>query len=205
MYINEATSVNKTESSDIMSDFIPLTKQLQVSNAAHIAYIFKKHNIYMNNLMAYIKSGIDRGHHIIIIENEEIYKEIVKVINNLFSEADQKRIHYINNYEFYRCYEDFNMDSIIESSEKLIQTFSHKQITIRSWARFKWKKQDNIDSLIEEYEKIVDVNINKMKIMVVCAYEASKISASIHMSLMRSHEYIMSDTELVKSSLYRCT
>ncbi|TCT14918.1 DcmR-like sensory protein [Natranaerovirga pectinivora] len=185
-----------------MSDFIPVTKYLKVSNAAHIAYVFKRKNRYIDNMMAYIKAGIERGHHIIIIENLQIYKQIQEKVKKILSEDDQKKIHYFDNHMFYKCYGDFELQSILKHFEELVQSFLKKRITVRAWAHVEWKEQKNIFSIVEQYEKLSDKNISNMKIMVVCAYNTSEICASLYTGLMRSHEYIMSDTEFVRSSLY---
>ena len=182
---------------------IDLTKYLKVNNAAHILYFFEDENSYLNNMIAYIKAGLERNHHLLLIENNSLLNDVQKRINKLLTIEDQKYIHYIDNHYFYCCYGDFHIHSIIEHFSEILTPFINKKINIRTWAHVEWKEQDDIKSKIEEFENVADYRVNDIGLMSVCAYGASDVSASLQTTMMRSHEYLMTDKEFVRSSLYR--
>ncbi|MBM7655279.1 hypothetical protein JOC76_004789 [Neobacillus cucumis] len=186
-----------------MTKMFQLSNDLEVSNSAHILYFFEDHNSYLNNMIAYIKAGIERNHHLLIIENKYLYNEAEKKINQLFSKEAQKFIHYIDNYLFYRCYGDFHIHSIVEHFGEILTPFFNEKMNIRTWAHVEWKEQDDISSKLEEFEHLADCSVNESGLMSVCAYSASDVSASLQTGMMKSHEYLMTDQEFVRSSLYR--
>lgn len=59
--------------------------------------------------------------------------------------------------------------------------------------------------MLEKYEVIADSNVYGMGLLSVCAYDAKSVPASLLMKLMRSHEYLMTDNELIRSNLYKNT
>lgn len=182
---------------------IQLSKNIQVYSSAHILYLYENIDCYLENIIAYISAGIDRNHHLLIIENTTIYNEVEKRINKLFSNEEKKRIHHIDNYAFYRCYGDFHIHRIVEHFGELLAPYFNKKINIRTWANVEWKDQNDISKKIEEFENIADCSVGEMGLMSVCAYNSSKVNAYLQNAMMRSHEYLMTDKEFVKSSLYQ--
>lgn len=186
-----------------MTKLMQLTEYLQVPNTAHILYFFEDSNSYLNNMIAYIKAGIEQGHHLLIIENTNIFNIAQQRINTLFSSQQQTCIHHMDNYLFYLYYRDFHVHSIVEHFDRILTPFLNEKINIRTWAHVEWKESDDIARQLEQFEKLADCSVNDMGLMSVCAYAASDISASLLTTMMRSHEYIMTDSEFVRSSLYR--
>ncbi|WP_163537045.1 MEDS domain-containing protein [Gracilibacillus sp. YIM 98692] len=186
-----------------MKQSIELTNDLEVSNNAHILYLNENSEDYINNLIAYIKAGIERNHHVIIIENPFIFQQAKRKINPSLTNEKQKFIHHVDNYTFYRCYRDFHIESILEHFGSILEPFFKKELEVRTWAQVEWMKQENIENILETFENTADCKVNELGLMSVCAYNANNISASLQTSLMRNHEYIMTDKELFKSTLYK--
>jgi len=182
---------------------IPLTKFVQVPNTAHILYFFDDQSNYIENMIAYIKAGLERDHHLLIIENPAIYRLVEPLLGKFFSDEQLKCIHYIDNYTFYGYYGDFHVHSIVENFGEILQPFFNDTISIRTWAHVEWRKLDDIANKLEEFENLADCSVNGMGLMSVCAYASSDLSASLQTTMMRSHEYLMTDTEFVRSPLYR--
>lgn len=188
-----------------MTKFIPLTNYLKLSSPAHILYFYEDMNGYMKNMLAYIKAGIERDHHILLIEKTDIYNRLDLEIKKLFSDEEKKCIHYIDNYTFYRCYGDFHIKSIVKHFGEILTPFFEKEINVRTWANVVWNKEEDMSTTLKTYEQVADSSINAMGLMSVCAYAGSELSASLQNSLMRTHEYLMTDEEFVRSSLYEKT
>ncbi|MFD2045495.1 MEDS domain-containing protein [Ornithinibacillus salinisoli] len=185
-----------------MTKLLPLTRKVEVPSTSHILYFFESITYYVENMLAYMKSGIDQGHHIIIIENPEIYKRAVKRINQLFSITEREYIHYVDNYSFYRCYGDFHINSIVDRFGNMLEPYLCENINVRTWAHVEWNDQVDITCTMDDYERVADCSVNKMGLMSICAYDATNANAALQTSLMRSHEFLMTDKELVRSSLY---
>ncbi|RTR36388.1 hypothetical protein EKG37_02185 [Robertmurraya yapensis] len=186
-----------------MEKMVQLTKFIQVNSSAHILYLYENTDTYINNLLAYIKTGIDRNHHLIIIENSTIYNLVEARINELFSSEDKNFIHHVDNYLFYRCYGDFHIHSIVEHFGELLDPFLNKKIDVRTWGHVEWKDQDDISKKIEDFENVADCSVNEMGLMSVCAYDSSKVNTHLQTAMMKSHQYLMTDKEFVQSPLYQ--
>ncbi|SES91920.1 MEDS: MEthanogen/methylotroph, DcmR Sensory domain [Salinibacillus kushneri] len=182
-----------------MTNKLFLTKDLQVNNNAHILYIFEDNQCYLENLIAYIHAGIERNHHLIVIEEAALFPEIKKRLQH---DNGQKYVHLIDNQQFYRSYGDFHIHHIVEHFYDILKPFLEKDINIRTWAHVNWKEQNDIVNKLDEFECLADKSVNHMRLMSVCAYNAYDVSANLQTILMRSHEYLMTDQELVPSSLY---
>ncbi|MBP1947192.1 MEDS domain-containing protein [Virgibacillus litoralis] len=181
---------------------IPLTKYLQEFDSAHILYVFEEKNNYIENMMAYIKAGTESGHHLIIIENQNVFHEVEEKIKKLYSNEEQKYIHHIDNYSFYRSYTKSHMQSIVKHFHNKLNACINENSTIRTWAHVEWKSNNTSSNKLEEFDNIEDCSLSEIGIMSVCAYDASAISASLQTKLLRNHEYFMTDKELVRSSLF---
>ncbi|MEN2767899.1 MEDS domain-containing protein [Ornithinibacillus xuwenensis] len=184
---------------------VRLTKYLEVQNRAHILYFFQAHQCYLQNLEAYIEEGLKRKHHLIVIENPAIYNELEKKFILNLPKEQQAYIHYINNLSYYNYYHSFDIHNIIEKFSGLLDPFLAQNIVMRTWAHVEWMNQDNIIEKLDEFEKLADCAVSDLGIMSVCAYDSYDITAALQTKLMRSHEYLMTDLEIVKSPFYQKT
>ncbi|WEG13474.1 MEDS domain-containing protein [Pullulanibacillus sp. KACC 23026] len=181
---------------------LELTKYQTVSNSAHILYVFNDEHKYIDNLVAYTKGGIDRGHHILLIEDYLTYQKVEKRIKSLFPLKKMENLHYIDNLMFYNYYGDFNIENIVHHFSEVLTPILKNNITVRTWARVIWRDDNGILKKIVDFENRANYSVNEMELMSVCSYSVEDVSASLQTSMMRSHEYLMTDDEFVRSSLY---
>ncbi|MBM7572557.1 MEDS domain-containing protein [Aquibacillus albus] len=186
-----------------MEKQIELNNYLRVRNTSHILYLFEEKKDYMNNLIAYVKAGIERKHHLLIVENSTMLESIKEETKKIFSIDEQNHIHYFDNHTFYCYYGDFNIHNIVQHFGDIINSFSEKNITVRTWAHVEFDKNKSISKKIQEFEKIANCSVNDLGLMSVCAYNSNDLSAFLHTSLMKSHEYLMTDKEFFRSPLYQ--
>ena len=106
-------------------------------------------------------------------------------------------------YQFYGLYGDFHCESIVNHFSKIVKRFQDQHIPIRTWAHVEWKEQEDIFSKLVNYENVADQIVSSAGTISVCAYDGQQISASLQNHLLRNHEYLMTDHELVKSNLYK--
>ncbi|TYR79324.1 PAS domain S-box protein [Priestia megaterium] len=185
------------------SKTVKLTQMMQIANHGHILYIYDAIDSYIENAVSYIMTGIEHGHHLLIIENKERYEQIYLKLQEALSHDQLDYIHYIDNYEFYRLYGDCHCESIVNHFTQIIKPFLSQQISFRTWAHVEWKEQDHITSKLEHFENIADQSVSSSGLVSICAYDGNKISALLQNTMLKSHEYLMTDNELVKSNLYQ--
>lgn len=182
---------------------VQLTKMMEVGNHGHILYIYDSMDAYMDNAVSYILAGIEQGHHIMLIEDHDVYKQIHQRLKKSLRRDELKCVHSFDNDEFYRVYHGFDCELIVDHFSKLMSGFNKNNITIRTWANVAWDDhEENITSKLEHFEHKADVSVHSSSLISVCAYNGEKISATFHNKLQRSHEYMMTDSEFVKSELY---
>ncbi|KQU17343.1 hypothetical protein ASG65_26685 [Bacillus sp. Leaf13] len=184
-------------------EIVQLTKMLNVSNHGHILYIFDDIHKYIENMVSYIESGIELGQHIIIIDSQPKFELINHKLQESLTHVELQSIHYVDNYEFYRLNRDFHCNSIINHFAKILKPLQDQQFSIRTWAHVEWKEHDNIIPKLINFENVADETVKSSEVISVCAYNGKKISASLQNHMLRNHEYFMTDTELVKSNLYK--
>ncbi|MCS7459147.1 ATP-binding protein [Paenibacillus doosanensis] len=181
---------------------ISLTDQIDITNGAHILYLYDSAEGYIQNAMAFILTGLRLGHHIVFIDDRNIYKQIMERLGGKLVRSDYDKIYYVDNREFYYCHHGFHVKNIMDNLEGLFNSFLEKKITVRSWGHVYWENQQHIFKLLDEYERLSDESMSELGIVGVCCYDARRISSSVQNELLKSHEYMMTDTSLVKSQFY---
>lgn len=187
------------------SNIMQLTKKLQVSSGGHILYFYDDLEYYLNNAVSYIVTGLEQGHHILFIDSQESTCLIDERLKQVLSDEQRSKVHFYDNCDFYGIHGDFHCQSIVSHFGDMLKPFLENHISVRTWARVVWKEQDKMINKLIEFENIADSSVNGMGLISVCAYAANSVPASLLTKLMRSHEYLMTDNELIRSSLYKNT
>jgi PAS domain S-box-containing protein len=182
---------------------VPLTNMIDIKDHGHILYTYDTVSNYIENAISYIETGIEQGHHLMIIESKDLYEQMKIGLSGRLTREEFECIHFIDNYEFYRLYDDFHCDLILSHFSDVIHNLLEKHITVRTWANVCWNDEKEIEAKLENLEKTADQCMRYTNLISVCAYNGNKISASLQNSLLKSHEYFMTDHELVKSYLYK--
>jgi len=182
---------------------VPLTNLIDLKNHGHILYTYNKLDNYIENAISYIVSGIEQGHHIIFIESNDTYEKMKGILRGMLTQDALDCIHFLDNYEFYRLYDDFHCDLIVSHFSDVISHFQENHITVRTWANVCWNDEREIELKLESFEKNADQCVRHSNLISVCAYNGNKITVTLQNSMLKSHEYIMTDHELVKSYFYK--
>lgn len=185
-----------------MDNKVELTRYQDIPNTAHILYFYEDEDLYIDNMISYMKAGIERGHHLLIIENPKIYEKAVERMKTLLTPDEMEYIHYYDNQAFYDKHNCFQISKIVEHFSNALSPIFEKKLTARTWAHVDWLEQDHIEELLEEFEKEADYQVNNMGLISLCAYNAKDVPALLQTAMMKSHEFLMTDYELVKSSFY---
>ncbi|MDT8861308.1 MEDS domain-containing protein [Alkalihalobacillus sp. MEB130] len=187
----------------IQTRSISLTKNIQVQDGSHILYFYESEERYLENLVSYILSAKAMNQHVIIIESYECYDALLEKLGTQIESLGLTEIlHYKNNIEFYQTYGDFKFERALESFKIAVQPFVDEDLSIRVWGKVAWKDLTYDRSDVNKYENECDLTVSEIGYMTVCVYDGREVPASVQTDMMRSHPYLMTDTDLVKSSLY---
>jgi hypothetical protein len=178
------------------------TTNLEKLTEGHVFYRFQDEEVYINKLISFIKTGIERKQHILIIENMRTIIKIQSKINILFSKEQLQYIFLVNNFDYYLSSGDFNTKTILNFFQKDLTTLKKLNSSIRTWAQVEWASTEPDEKLLKEFESHADDFVKEARMLSVCAYVSNRLSSRLNTALEQFHKYIMTDDEFHLSSLY---
>lgn len=181
---------------------ISITDNVSIENGAHILYFYESMEGYIENATTFILTSIKQGQHVIFVDSEDRYRLVMSKIESLLSGEMKEHIHYLNNEQFYRTYDHFDFQKVLHNLNEVIDPYLDKDVPIRLWGHVDWMDQEKVIQKLHTYEHECDLTISELGFITVCAYNGMDVPAAIQTKLMKSHKYLMTDTELVHSSLY---
>lgn len=181
----------------------PLASLTHSISGSHILYLYEDVQHYVDSAAAYAMTCLNQGHQILIIDNDYCIKAIERKLAESWIDEKLEYVHFVDNFDFYQRHGEFQGCLTRRHFEAIMQPFLNDRLSIRTWAHVQWKPQPHIQAKLEEFEVMADCSVKEQNLISVCAYDANEISASLQLSLMRSHEYVMTDREFIASGLYR--
>ena len=178
------------------------TTNLETITEGHIFYRFKDEEVYINKLIIFIKAGIKRKQHILIIENMRTLSKIKSKIEIMFNDEQLQSIFLVNNFDYYLSSGDFNTTTILSYFQEDLYTIKKYNPSIRTWAQVEWASTEPDEELLKEFESTADDFVREASLLSVCAYDSNRLSSNLNTVLEQSHQYIMTDDEFHLSSLY---
>jgi len=188
-----------------MADTIPLTEHLHVTSGAHIVYFYDERDCYIANAISFIRTGFEQNQHVIYVDSLERYGVVKDALEREYDGKTLETLKFIPNDDFYMMSVVFHMDHVFRNFKDAVQPFLDKHLPVRVWGHVDWGTQDDLLDRLYAYECHCDEAIAKYGVLTVCAYEAERVSAKIQNRMLRTHEYMMTDSELTLSNLYSRT
>ena len=182
---------------------IPLTEHMHVTNGTHILYFYETMEAYLDNAISFMLTGFQQGQHIIYVDSRERYEIVKQRLRAQVSERELDLIRYVDYKEFYSLGKTFHFEHVYKNFMEATRPFIEKQIPIRAWGHVEWTDQNDILNQLQSYECLCEKAVNELGVLTVCAYSGDRVSVNLSSRLMRSHEYVMTDKELMHSVLYR--
>ena len=176
--------------------------ELHQISEGHVFYQFQEEEAYMNNLLAFIKSGLENKEQILIIESMRILPKVREKINILVEGNHQSSIRLVNNYEYYLSKGDFHTQTIINYFQSDIVAIKKTNSTIRTWAHVEWTSSEPDIELLKEFESIADNFVSEESMLSVCTYSSALLTPNLINALDELHTYVMTDNTFSRSSLY---
>lgn len=173
------------------------TKDLMQEAGGHILYYIHNQERYIENTVAYIVSGVEQGDRVFVIENERLSPAIVSKTKQLLSKEQFAKVHFINNFDFYSLHGEFNSMKITDYFSSIVNPYIEAQDSIRTWAHVEWGKVNDVIKTIGEYEMNANKTVSEMGIISVCAYDAERVPEELQETLMKNHDFFMTDDEIL--------
>lgn len=162
-----------------------------------ILYLYSSLDDYYHHIINFLISGIEKDSYCLIIDNYQNYIKIQQTLENTLPK--RKFINYI--YFINKDELDQHKPKDIIDKLSLMQLEFENAKSIRIWLSEKQYQQDDWLHLIE-YPLNKDGNKNTL---IVRAYNASVISADLHIEMMKTYPYLMTDSEIVCSPFYHAS
>ncbi|MGZ0879952.1 MEDS domain-containing protein [Priestia megaterium] len=165
-------------------------------------YRFKDKQFYINNLMSFIKNGLESKQRILIIENMRKLPQIKANIDKEFSHQQKEAIRLVNNFDYYLANGDFHTKTILTHFQEDLSILKIKNTWIRTWAHVERASEEPDVLLLEEFESTADNFVKEEGMISVCAYAAESLSSALDTTLQQLHQYIMTDDAFSISPFY---
>lgn len=170
----------------------------ELMDKGQVLYLYNRFESYLDNVVSFLLTGIDKGVHMVIIDNPGNLIHLNQRLEaDLIRFNEESKLHLLNEEDLHfnqaqGCFvrSILSLDSDLEDSS--IRIWSHNNVDL-----------DN-DSLTERSNSPCDSNIlNRNRILSVTAFNAFTTSASHYLKMMRNYPYLMTDLEIVYSPLYQ--
>jgi len=173
-----------------------IASYFEMLDKGQVLYLFNHFESYLDNVVSFLLSGLNKGSHIIIIDNPENLVHLNRRLQTvLWNISEKDRLHLLNE-------EDFNV-------HKTSGCFVHNILSLKSdwedsFIRIWSHKKMDLESAIlsEPSNSSCDLNLDRNKILFITVFNAYTISSGHYLKMMRKYPYLMTDLEIVYSPLY---
>ncbi|WP_243835109.1 MEDS domain-containing protein [Alicyclobacillus sacchari] len=184
-----------------MQSTIALTHHVQVENGAHVLYFYMNQDVYIANAIAFIETAMEQQQHVILIESSSLWSAISQAWQQRHGDMPTS-ICYVDNGGFYGMTGDFRPDHVHRRLNQAVDPYITQARPVRLWGHVQWTDEVDIEEKLYRYETSCDFTVSELGFLTVCAYDAHQVPASVQIEMMRTHPYLMTDRELIRSNLY---
>ncbi len=171
----------------------------------HVYYLFEDKDVYLENLISYVNTGIKNSQNVLIIESMKNIPKVNEALNKHFNSEEQSNIRIVNNFDYYFASGDFNTKAMLDHFAKDVVLFNEKNNSIRTWANVEWASDDPDAENLKIYEAIIDDFVLNKNMVSVCAYSFNSITPTFNRILEQVHSYVMTDNSFAVSNRYKKT
>jgi signal transduction histidine kinase len=183
---------------------LKFSENIDLMKGAHILYTYTDEELYLENVYWFMSNGLDLDQGIVYVDRIKRWVPIKeRLINKGYSKKQIESIVFGNSEEYYTTNEYVNSQVVSDSVAKLFKPFLDQSIPLRTWACVEWQDHNDIYEKLRTHEELTDDFIKQADCFTICAYDGNKLPASVQHQILTSHQYIMTDTELFTSRLYK--
>ncbi|MCP3760889.1 MEDS domain-containing protein [Domibacillus sp. A3M-37] len=175
-----------------------VTKKL-VEASGHIAYCFHDLDTYITNAAAFVIAGVEKGEHVLVVENNKITPMIHKKLCAVLTDEQRSLVLMEDNFMFYFLHQTFNPVRIYDHFVKLTAPYLIDGSNgVRTWGHVQWATDENIQA-VGQYEKELNRQLANHPITAVCAYDEKQVTPELKSMLIETREYMMTDFDWEKN------
>ncbi|MBP1947191.1 helix-turn-helix domain-containing protein [Virgibacillus litoralis] len=167
-----------------------------------ILYLFNNKNSYLDHVVTFLVTGVQKGSYCIIIEHNRNHTKIQQRLENFLTKTEiENLIYFIDQNEILQ----HEPKGIVDKFHKLQDMFEEEK-PVRIWMIEEQYTEDDWINKLGRYLNLEDnynLKVAYRKLLFLRAYDASLISAGLHIQKMRCYSYLMTDSEIVDSPFYR--
>ncbi|WP_164462094.1 MEDS domain-containing protein [Bacillus sp. FJAT-42376] len=171
-------------------------KDIDALDKGHVLYFIDEPHVYIKNAAAYILSGVEKGEHVFVIENERMFSSLHALLKTSLTKTQLDMVHFVNNFDFYYSNGDFHTPTIVAYFLEVVKPVLHEKQAFRTWAHIEWGELKDIESKLDAYEINAKTTVHEMELLSVCAYDVVRLPETIKGSLLNSHDYLIRNHEL---------
>lgn len=166
--------------------------------SGEILYLYNSAEVHLQHAACFLVSGVGKKSDCLIIDYQKNHYLLKKTLGEILAKSEiLKHIHFINK-------EEVNDLDICDAIHKLLaaQSSSGDLKPIRIWLTENPHEQNDWFRKLDYYLNAKDMKLNKNEVLFVRSYNASLITAGMHIKMMRNYPYLMTDNEIVDSPFY---
>lgn len=183
---------------------VAVTNSIELMSGAHIIYLYKNKEPYLNNALSFISTGLDMQHAVVFIDTNDNIQVILKRLKDKgYKQEELENLVFLDAKEYYTTHKIFNATTVYNTFLNAVEPFLKKGLPVRIWGNVLWTGQHDMLEALALYEHRADSVITDPECFTICAYNANKLPANFLLELMKCHPYMMTDTDLFTLSLYR--
>ncbi|WP_078592868.1 MEDS domain-containing protein [Evansella clarkii] len=168
----------------------------------HVLYTFNNDDIYIDNAVNYIISGVKKEENVLVVESSRNIPKLREKLMSKLNEKEQEKIHYTNNFTYYMLNKSFHAETVLRYFSKAVNEFSQREENFRMWSHVEWGDHEAFLKEVETCERASDEIILEQEILCVCAYREKNLCPELKQILLQHHELELKDNRLYFSRLY---
>ncbi len=152
---------------------------------SHLCHFYKNKDDLIELMLKFVNDGLKNNDFCFIVTSDPINKDDVeKLINKNIPNYNENQIEIIS-------YKNFDKKNIINKIKKNNEKILKKDFRgIKIFSNLGWLKEEHWDDF-NEYESQINLLINNMKTIAICAYNSEKHTLSEIVSISRNHPIII--------------
>ncbi|CAG7650170.1 ATP-binding protein [Paenibacillus allorhizosphaerae] len=180
---------------------VQLSHKVNVENGARILYSYDSVEGYLRNAMSFIQSAVDFGQHVIFIDSMERFESIAARLKSDRPRNDFTYVHFVDNGDFFRRHDDFQFEKVLTDVKRIIEPSKWKEeLSVRIWGHADWTLEQ-VKAAPNAAKRVIVTD--EFGYFTVCCYDGNAIPASAQNEKLKTHEYLMTDQNMIHSNMYR--
>ncbi|MGP7817800.1 ATP-binding protein [Niallia sp. 01092] len=179
-------------------------KQLIDYNArkGHILYIYEDISKYMENTVDFILQALKNKHQLLLIEKEEVYKEVFDTLTNLVPPNELESIYFLTDQCFLQLCDGTSFESLQAYFKQTFNKGKWEEKKVDSWIHISMNEHTRPSYNLNQIGRILTEKDSVGESNAVFALNGEEVSATYQNKLVTAYPYFMTDDQIIESLFY---